>query len=121
MEAADEFLNKFGFEKESVSYTESNNSYYIFTKTDEGEPPLEIIVPTDGVLAQYNKGKGGIHHIALEVDDIEAVSQEFESKGLQMLYKEASRPVDHILCNFVRPKYGNGILMEFIQDIPGVS
>jgi len=117
MEAANEFLDKFGFEKESVSYTESNESYFIFTKALEGEPPLEIMVPTGGVLAAYNKGKGGIHHIAIEVEDVEAVSREFEAKGLQMLYEEASRPVDHVLCNFVRPKYGNGILVEFIQNI----
>ena len=76
---------------------------------------MELVIPTEGVLTEYNKGKGGIHHIAFEVEDVEAARQEFEAKGMEMLEKEAVEGAGDIIVNFLRPRYGLGVLVEFVQ------
>ncbi len=69
------------------------------------------------MLTSYNNGKGGIHHIAFEVDDVEAIRQEYEGKGLKMLEEKAVQGVGGIIVNFLRPRFGEGILVEFVQKI----
>ena len=75
-ERAEEFLRIFNFEIDREEYVEAYHAQCIFTKHNERETSVELIIPTEGVLTQYQNGKGGLHHIALEVDDVEAVRQE---------------------------------------------
>ena len=51
---------------------------------------------------EYNNGKGGIHHIAFEVDDVEKTRQEYESRGLAMLEESAVPGACGIIVNFLR-------------------
>ena len=67
------------------------------------------------MLTQYNNGKGGIHHIALQGEDVEAVRAEYEAKGLKMLEEAAVPGACGIIVNFMRPRYGAGILVEFVE------
>lgn len=112
---AEQFMEIFGFEIDNEEYVEAYNADCIFTKLKDNEVALEFVIPTKGVLTEYNGGRGGIHHIALEVDDVEAVKEEYEAKGLQMLENAAVDGACGIIVNFLRPKYGAGILVEFIQ------
>ena len=117
MEKAVDFMEKFGFEKDHMEYVEKYHAYCLFTKHNENETPLEFIIPTEGVLKEFRDGKGGIHHIAIEVEDIGEAEKECRAKGMELLEKSAVRSSEHIMCNFVRPKSGNGILVEFIQEV----
>jgi methylmalonyl-CoA/ethylmalonyl-CoA epimerase len=118
MEAVNHLMTMFGFEKDYQGYVESYQADLVFTKYGEHESPIEFIVPHEGsVLAKFNEGKGGIAHIAFEVDDVEAVSREFEAKGLQMLEKHAVKGTDDIIVNFMRPKFSEHILFEFVQTV----
>jgi methylmalonyl-CoA/ethylmalonyl-CoA epimerase len=76
---------------------------------------IEFIVPrSGGKLSKFNKGFGGLHHIALEVDDLEHAAAELRERGVKLL---EDRPVDAgpILINFVPPLYTRGFIVEFIQ------
>jgi lactoylglutathione lyase/methylmalonyl-CoA/ethylmalonyl-CoA epimerase len=118
MEAANHIMTTFGFEKDYQGYVEAYQADLIFTKYGEHESPIEFIVPHEGsVLKEFNNGKGGIAHIGLEVDDVEGVRQEFEAKGMQMLERKAVKGTDDIIVNFLRPKYSDHILFEFIQTV----
>lgn len=91
---------------------------FIFTKMnpDYSDSPIEFLIPESGVLAEYNNGKGGIHHICFEVDDVDAASEEFRQKGFAML--EDPCPMvegTNMKINFVRPKSSHGILVEFME------
>lgn len=121
MERVNTFLDTFNFEIERSEYVEAYHADCLFTKHGDNETALEFIVPTEGVLTKYNDGKGGIHHIALEVDDVEAVRQEYEAKGLKMLETAAVDGACGIIVNFLRPRYGSGILVEFIQRLDDTS
>ena len=115
MERAEAFLELFGLEKDYMEYVDAYHADCLFTKYSDRESPVELVIPTEGVLTEYNKGKGGIHHIAFEVEDVEAARQEFEAKGMEMLEKEAVEGAGDIIVNFLRPRYGLGVLVEFVQ------
>ena len=76
-----------------------------------------MVIPTEGVLTQYRDGKGGLHHIAFEVDDVKAVREEYDKKGLQMLEEVAVEGAGGIIVNFLRPRFGFGVLVEFVERV----
>jgi methylmalonyl-CoA/ethylmalonyl-CoA epimerase len=76
---------------------------------------IEFIVPRpDSKLTKFNKGVGGLHHIALEVDDLADASAALRERGVKLL---EDHPVDagSLLINFVPPLYTRGFIVEFIQ------
>ncbi|NLF28357.1 MAG: VOC family protein [Clostridiales bacterium] len=116
-ERAEDFLRIFGFEIEREEYVEVYAAQCIFTKHRPGETAIELIVPDRGVLTQYNGGKGGLHHIALETRDAEATRARFEKDGRGMLEKAAVPGACGIIVNFLRPRFGAGILVEFVERV----
>ncbi|MCY6355555.1 VOC family protein [Clostridium sp. ZS2-4] len=121
MEAAHRYLEKFGLEIDYQGYVEAYHADLIFTKYTERDTPVELIIPKEGVLKDFNGGKGGIAHIAFEVEDVEAVRKEYESKGMEMLEGSAVPGTSDIIVNFLRPKYGEGILVEFVQTVGAIQ
>lgn len=75
---------------------------------------VEFIIPRGGKLATFNKGLGGLHHIAIEVADLEAHCRTLREQGVELL--EAS-PVDagEIRINFLPPVYTRGVIVEFVE------
>jgi methylmalonyl-CoA/ethylmalonyl-CoA epimerase len=110
-EGAEEFLQLLGLEVESEEYVDAYQAQCLFTAGPQGR--LELIVPTGGKLTKFNKGAGGLHHIALEVDDIDAESARLRAAGVQLLEDE---PVDAgpIKINFVPPAYTRGVIVELV-------
>lgn len=88
----------------------------LFTKYGDRESPIELVIPTDGILKEYRNGKGGLHHIAFEVEDVEKARQEFADKGLEMLEDAAVPGAGGIIVNFLRPRFGFGVLVEFVEQ-----
>jgi len=115
---AHDLLDKFGLEADYIGYVKAYEADLIFTKYNANESPIELIIPnSSSVLANYNNGKGGIHHIAFEVDNVETIRKEFEEKGMKMLEESAVTGTDDIIVNFLRPQYADGILVEFVQTV----
>lgn len=121
VEKAYSFLEKIGLEIDYQGFVEAYHADLIFTKYQDKESPLEFIIPKEGVLTKYNGGKGGIHHLAYEVEDVEAVRQELESKGLGLLEQQAVEGTSDIIVNFLRPRYSEGILVEFVQTVAPIK
>jgi len=96
----------------SETYVPAYEADCIFTEGPGG--CLELIIPRGGKLKSFNKGAGGLHHVALEVDDLAAESTRLESEGVRLL--EAS-PVDagDLLINFVPPAFTRGVIVELVQ------
>ena len=118
MEQAERLIELFGLEIDYRGYVKSYHADLIFTKYGPRlESPIEFIIPREGVLTRFNGGKGGIAHIAFEVEDVEAASRELEAQGLEMLEKEAVEGTYDIIVNFLRPRYSEGILFELVQTV----
>ena len=121
MESAQAVMDLLGLEVDYAGFVDAYNAELVFTKHGDNGSPIEFIIPKGGVLKDYNNGKGGIAHIAFEVEDVEAVRQEMEAKGLGMLEKEAVKGTDDIIVNFLRPKHSQGILFEFVQTVAPIT
>lgn len=122
LKQAYEFVERFGLEVDYEGYVKAYKADLIFLKYGPDSSPVELIIPDeDSVLASYNGGNGGIHHICYEVDDVAAVTAEFEAKGMRMLEKEPIEGTEDIIINFLRPKHSDGILVEFVQTIKPIN
>ncbi|MEO8812428.1 MAG: VOC family protein, partial [Caulobacteraceae bacterium] len=60
-----------GLEEDYRGFVPQWRALCIFTRA-AGRSPIEFVVPDGGPLAAFNKGAGGLHHIALQVPDIRA-------------------------------------------------
>ncbi len=122
VEQAEHLINLLGLEVDYRGYVKSYHADLIFTKYGPMlESPIEFIIPHEGVLTKFNNGKGGIAHIAFEVEDVEAASQELRGQGLEMLEPEAVEGTSDIIVNFLRPRYSEGILIELVQTVAPIE
>ncbi len=84
-----------------------------------GESSLEFLESTDadGPIGKFITKRGpGIHHVCLEVDDIEAAVKMLVAKGVRMI-DEAPRSGAHgCRVAFVHPSETGGVLMELSQS-----
>jgi methylmalonyl-CoA/ethylmalonyl-CoA epimerase len=82
-----------------------------------GGSEIELIQPTtpDSSLAKYLEKRGeGLHHICLEVDDIDGALAEMQEKGTPVLDKQP-RVAAEGRAIFIHPKAANGVLLELIE------
>ncbi len=87
-----------------------------------GPNKIELLVATtpESPIAKFIEKKGeGIHHIAFEVDDINAEMKRLESEGFTLLNKEPKAGADNKLICFLHPKGTNGVLIELCQEKKG--
>ncbi|NWF86563.1 methylmalonyl-CoA epimerase [Candidatus Bathyarchaeota archaeon] len=83
-----------------------------------GETQIELIQPTDNetALAKFIEKRGeGIHHIALEVDDIESALDIVRKKGLFLVDEKPRIGVHGKKIAFIHPKSTRGVLLEFVM------
>jgi len=82
-----------------------------------GGSEIELIEPTnpDSSLSRFLEKRGeGLHHICLEVKDIEAALREMQAKGAAVLDKEP-RIAAEGRAIFLHPKGTNGVLLELLE------
>ena len=82
-----------------------------------GESNIELVQPTsdDSGVARYLAKRGeGIHHICIEVEDIEAALARLEAHGVQLIDREP-RQGAHGRVAFVHPKGAHGVLVELVE------
>ena len=87
LEKAEAFMKTFGLQEDYRGHVKAYDADLIFTKHGNGVDAVEFIIPLSGVLTEFNKGKGGIAHVAYLVDDINAVSEEIKAMGYELLEK----------------------------------
>ena len=75
---------------------------------------IEPIVP-DSSLARFLEKRGeGLHHICLEVENIDAALAEMQEKGAAVLDKQP-RIAAEGRATFLHPKGTNGVLLELLE------
>ncbi|MDD8012934.1 MAG: methylmalonyl-CoA epimerase [Acidobacteriota bacterium] len=76
---------------------------------------LEPLSPDSPISAFIEKKGGGLHHLALEVDDIGADIRQLQEKNVQMLDREPRKGAHNARIAFVHPKSFSGVLYELQQ------
>ncbi|MBP0902932.1 methylmalonyl-CoA epimerase [Mariniflexile gromovii] len=85
-----------------------------------GTHKIELLEATneDSAIAKFIAKKGeGIHHIAFDVDDIEAEVKRLTDEGFVVLNEIPKKGADNKLVVFLHPKTTNGVLIELCQEI----
>ena len=85
-----------------------------------GETRIELLEPTseDSPISKFlEKRGGGIHHIAVEVEDIEASLEKLKSEGVRLIDEKPRIGAEGCLVAFVHPSSANGVLLELTQTI----
>lgn len=78
---------------------------------------IELLEPTDpaGSVARFLEQRGGgLHHICLEVPDIDRALADLRASGAQVL-DESPRPTAEGRGIFLHPKGTGGVLLELVQ------
>jgi methylmalonyl-CoA/ethylmalonyl-CoA epimerase len=79
---------------------------------------VELVKPTtdDSGIAKYLARRGpGMHHICLEVDDIEAMLVQLRSRGVRLINEEPRSAADGKKYAFIHPESTSGVLVELYQ------
>jgi methylmalonyl-CoA epimerase len=82
-----------------------------------GGSEIELIEPTnpDSSLARFLEKRGeGLHHICLEVDDIDAALAGMQAKGAPVLDKQPRLAAEGRAI-FLHPKGTHGVLLELVE------
>lgn len=85
-----------------------------------GESRVELLEPTsdDSPISKFlEKRGGGIHHIAVEVENIEASLAKLKAEGARLIDETPRIGAEGCLIAFVHPATTGGVLLELTQKI----
>lgn len=77
--------------------------------------PLDEKSPIAGFLAKRGEG---LHHICIEVEDIQAALDALKAKGAPLIHETPQVGVGGAKIAFVHPKGNHGVLVELRQGPP---
>ena len=83
-----------------------------------GESVIELTASTreDSSIAKFIAKRGeGIHHLALEVDDVACELARLKAEGIQVIDDSPKLGAHEMLIAFLHPKSTNGVLVELCQ------
>ena len=82
-----------------------------------GESEIELVQPTtedSGMAAYLDKRGEGMHHLCIEVDDIEAKMQELKDAGVRLI-NDTPQVLPGRKMAFIHPKAASGVLVELYE------
>jgi len=83
-----------------------------------GESRIELLEPTsdDSPISKFlEKRGGGIHHIAVRVENIESALKQLRDKGMRLIDETPRVGAEGCLVAFVHPSSTGGVLLELVQ------
>lgn len=87
----------------------------IFLELENGY--FELLEPEEeGTISRYLENYGaGLHHVALETDDIEAALERAADAGVDLIDEEPRRGAWEHQVAFLHPASTGGVLIEFVE------
>lgn len=85
-----------------------------------GPSRIELLEATgeDSPIAKFIAKRGeGIHHICLEVDDIEAHLERLKAAGVRLIDEAPRRGVGGHKIAFIHPTSAHGVLIELVEKV----
>ena len=105
----------FGLTLDHIEEVPSQKSKVAFLPLGESE--IELVQPTttDSGLAAFLEKRGeGLHHVCIEVEDIDAALADLKSKGIRLI-NEVPEELPGRKMAFIHPKAASGVLVELYQ------
>jgi methylmalonyl-CoA/ethylmalonyl-CoA epimerase len=107
-------LNQTPYKHESVQSEHVSTSFFQL-----GESKIELLesTSTDSAISKFIEKRGeGIHHIALDVQDIEYEIKRLKNLGFQFINETPKQGADNKLIVFLHPKSTGGVLVELCEE-----
>lgn len=111
----EQLLNTPCYKTEQVDSEGVNTAFF-----QTGDSKIELLEATkeQSPIAKFIGKKGeGIHHIAFEVENIEAEMKRLAALGFELLNETPKKGADNKIVCFLHPKTTNGVLIELCQEI----
>jgi methylmalonyl-CoA/ethylmalonyl-CoA epimerase len=105
-----------GLELGGIEEVPQENSKVAFLPLGDSE--IELVQPTtqDSGLARYLDKRGpGMHHICLEVEDIQGMMDRLAAKGVRLINESPQQRPDGTRYAFIHPESTHGVLVELYQ------
>lgn len=83
-----------------------------------GESRIELLEPltSESAIAKFIEKRGeGIHHIALDVEDVQARLDRLKENGVPLIHEQPKEGAHNALIAFLHPKAAHGVLYELCQ------
>ncbi len=83
-----------------------------------GDARIELLEPTapTSAIARFLEKRGeGLHHIAMEVDDLEAAVERLRQQGRRLVTDEIQTGAEGYRYVFVHPASSGGVLLELLE------
>ena len=110
----EKLLNTPCYKTEAVESELVNTAFF---KTGESKIELVEGYSPESPIYKFIEKKGeGIHHIAFEVEDIEAETNRLVKEGFTLINQAPKQGADNKLVCFLHPKSTNGILIELVME-----
>ena len=120
IEAAARFYSEnFGAEPTEPEVVEEQG--IVATMFRVGESMIELVQPTrpDSPVGRFLERRGeGVHHVAYEVEDLEAALRELKRNGVELVDENPRAGAGGTRVAFVHPKSAFGVLTELVE-LPG--
>jgi len=87
-----------------------------------GESEVELVEPTtetSGLAKHLAKRGPGLHHICLEVTDLDGIIRQLRGKGIRLVGNAPSLAADGRRMMFVHPESTGGVLVELYESTAG--
>ena len=84
-----------------------------------GETKIELLESTrsDSAISKFIAKKGeGMHHIAFDVEDIEAEMTRLRAEGFELLHDHPLDGADNKRICFIHPRSTHGVLVELCEE-----
>ena len=77
---------------------------------------LEATNPDSAIAKFLSKNGPGFHHVAFEVEDIDAELARLKNAGFNLMHESPKDGADNKRIAFLHPKSTNGLLVELCQE-----
>lgn len=111
----EKLLNTSCYKTEAVENEQVNTAFF-----KKGENKIELVeayAPGSAIHSFIEKRGEGIHHIAFEVEDIEAEISRLVKEGFVPVNEKPKMGADNKMVCFLHPKSTNGVLIELVTEI----
>lgn len=117
--AASEFYTCLGLELNRVEVVEDQKVKVAILEV--GDSAIELIEATqeDSLIKRFMDKRGpGLHHMTLEVDNLEEQLAFLREKGIRLIDEKPRQGAEGSLIAFVHPDSTGGVLIELSQPAP---
>ena len=111
------FTERFGLPVETREVMDDQGVEAVALGVGPGHVELIRPLDADGAVGRFIARRGqGLHHVAFEVEDLDAALDELRDSGAELIDEAPRRGLGGHMIAFVHPRSCGGVLTELVQS-----